>query len=173
MKQVAKKAGVVLAGILLLFSFLWFNNDIGVSKNSIEKDARSSSKIKDDWQVAKDTSDTLSAMVFYPEDKSDHSFQIYVNRPGVSFGYFFRGGGDIVEVENYIAEFTVEDYNDRAFISLNTQQVVRMEIDNGNAIETINIDSSKPFAFVFPKNIGNITFLDINNNVVDTMSHPL
>lgn len=124
-------------------------------------------------QVAKDTSDTLSAMVFYPEDKLDHSFQIYVNRPGLSFGYFFRGGGDIVEVENYIAEFTVEGYNDRAFVSTNTQKVARMEIDNGNAIEKINIDSSKPFAFVLPKNIGNITFFDINNNVVDTMSHPL
>ena len=173
MRHVAKIAGVVLAGLLLLISFLWFNNDIGVSKNSIEKDARGSSKIEDDWQVAKDTSDTLSAMVFYPEDRLDHSFQIYVNRPGLSFGYFFRGGGDIVEVENYIAEFTVEGYNDRAFVSTNTQKVARMEIDDGNAIEKINIDSSKPFAYVLPKNIGNITFFDINNNVVDTMSHPL
>lgn len=173
MKQAAKIAGVVLAVMLLLISFLWLNNDIGVSKISIEKDARGSSKIKDDWQVAKDTSDTMSAMVFYPEDKSDHSFQIYVNRPGLSFGYFFRSGGDIVEVENYIAEFTVEGYNDRAFVSINTQKVVRMEIDNGNSIEKIDIDSSKPFAFVLPKNIGNITFFDINNNVVDTMNHPL
>ncbi|MCK9268002.1 MAG: hypothetical protein M0P14_04760 [Alkaliphilus sp.] len=96
-----------------------------------------------------------------------------MNRPGLSFGYFFRGGGDIAEVENYIAEFTVEGYNDRAFISLNTQQVIRMEIDNGNTIETINIDGSKPFAFVLLKNIGNIIFLDINNNVVGTMIHPL
>ena len=173
MKHVAKMAGVVFAGMLLLFSFLWFNNDIGVSKNFIEKDARGSSKIKDDWQVAKDTSDTLAAMVFYPEDKSDHSFQIYVNRPGLSCGYFFRGGGSIAEVENYIAEFTVEGCNDRAFVSINTQKVALMEIDNGNAIKKINIDSSKPFAFVLPKNVGNITFFDINNNAVDTMSHPL
>lgn len=112
-------------------------------------------------------------MVFYTEDKLDHSFQIYVNRPGLSFGYFFRAGGNIVEVENYIAEFTVEGYNDRAFVSTNKQNVARMEIDNGNAIEKIIIDSSRPFAYVLPKNIGNITFFDINNNVVDTMSHPL
>lgn len=122
-------------------------------------------------QVAKYTSDILSAMVFYPEDKSDHSFQIHVNRPELSFGYFFSDGGDIIEVENYIAEFTIEGYNDKVYISLNRQQILRVEINNGNTIETINIDSFKLFAFVFPKNIGNLTFFDINNNVVNTINH--
>lgn len=173
MRRIVKITGAILVIALLLFSYLWFNNDIGISKKFIEKDARGSSKIKDDWKVAMDTSDIMSAMVFYPDDQSDHSFQVYVNRPGLSFGYFFRGGGDIIEVEDYIAEFTVEGYNDRAFISLNTQQVIKAEIDNGNTIETIDIDSTKPFAIVLPKNIGIITFFDVNGNVVDTMNNPL
>lgn len=173
MKRVLKTLGIVLGVLLLLFSFLWFNNYIGISKNSIEKDARCSSKIKDDWQVAMDSSSIMSAMVFYPEDKSDLSYQIYVNHPGLSFGYFFRGGGNSIEIERYIAEFTVEGCEDRAFISLNTQQVVKAEIDNGDKIEIINIDSVKPFVIVISKNIGSITFFDKNNNVIDTIKRSL
>lgn len=172
-KNAIKITGSVLVSLLLFFAFLYFNDDIGISKNSLEKDARSSSKIEADWHVAMDTSDTMSAMVFYPKDKSDHSFDVYVNRPGLSFGYFFRGGGDIIEVENYVAEFSVEGYSDRAFISLNAQQIVKVEIDNGNSIETIEIDSTKPFAIVLPQNIGSVTFFDVNGDIVDTMNHPL
>ena len=36
---------------------------------------------------------------------------------------------DIVEVDDYIAEFVVEGNNERAFISMNTQNIVRLEVD--------------------------------------------
>ena len=39
-----------------------------------------------------------------------------------------RGGGDIVDVDDYIAEFVVEGNNERAFISMNTQNIVRLEV---------------------------------------------
>ncbi|MEG2290715.1 MAG: hypothetical protein RSA29_14745 [Clostridium sp.] len=173
MKKIIKLTGVVLAVILVSVLFLYFNNDIGISQSSIESDARKSQKIVKDWQVAKDTSDTMSAMIFYPEDKYDYTFSIYVNRLGISFGYFFRGGGNIAEVERYIVEFSIEGYNERAFISLNNQQVERLEINDGNSTQMIKIDSSKPFVFVLPKNIGSITFIDINGNAVETVSQLL
>lgn len=152
-----------------LFTFLWFRNDIGISKNSFEANAHGSSKIQADWQVTMQTTDAMSAMVFYPEDKSDHSFQIYVKRPGVSFGYFFRGG-NLNAVEDSIVELAVETIQDNAFLSLNSQQVAKVEIDNGSAIETIDLGSSKPFAIVFPKNTGSITFFDVNGNVADPIT---
>ena len=64
---------------------------------------------------------TQGCIYFLPTGKTDHTFSVYVNRPGLSFGYFFRGGGDIVEVDDYIAEFVVEGNNERAFISMNTK----------------------------------------------------
>ena len=97
----------------------------------------------------------------------------YVNRPGLSFGYFFRGGGDIVEVDDYIAEFVVEGNNERAFISMNTQNIVRLEVDDGNGIQVIDIDSGKPFAIVLPLNVGNICFYDTNGNVVEYLRQQL
>ena len=164
--------GVVLT-CALFFGFLYGNNDIGKTANSLETDIRSSQKISDDWTVDGSISDTMAAFISYPQDKTDHTFSVYVNRPGLSFGYFFRGGGDIVQVDDYIAEFVVEGYNERAFISMNTQNVVRLEIDNGNNIRVIDVDSGKPFAVVLPLNAGRICFYDVNGNIVEYLRQPL
>ena len=169
-----KKLPIILLGVILacvlVFGFLYANNDIGKTANSLEADIRQSQKILDDWIVDGSISDTMAAFISYPQD---HTFSVYVNRPGLSFGYFFRGGGDIVEVDDYIAEFVVEGNNERAFISMNTQNIVRLEVDDGNGIQVIDIDSGKPFAIVLPLNVGNICFYDTNGNVVEYLRQQL
>ncbi len=164
--------GVVLA-CTLFFVFLYGNGDISKTANSLKADIRQSQMILDDWIVDGSISDTMAAFISYPQDKTDHTYSIYVNRPGLSFGYFFRGGGDIVQVEDYIAEFVVEGYNERAFISMNTQNVVRLEIDDGNNIRAIDIESGKPFAIVLPLNAGSICFYDTNGNIVEYLRRQL
>lgn len=86
--------------------------------------------------------------ISYPQDRSDHTFSVYVNRPGLSFGYFFRGGGSLSGVERGIAEFTVDGYNERAFISMNQPKAARLEIDDGNTVQIIDLNSDQPFAIV-------------------------
>ncbi|MBR4410855.1 MAG: hypothetical protein IKT31_05990 [Firmicutes bacterium] len=157
----------VLLVCLLAVGFLFVNNDIGQTADSLESDIRSSQKIQDDWTVTGSVSDTMAGFISYPQNMSDHTFSVYVNRPGVSFGYFFRGGGSLSSVERYIAEFTVEGYSERAFISMNAQKAARVEIDNGTDIEVIEIDSEKPFALVLPGNAGVITFYDVNGEIVE------
>ena len=115
----------------------------------------------------------MAAFISYPLDKTDHTFSVYVNRPGLSFGYFFRGGGDSVAIEEYIAEYTVKGYNERAFVSMNKQKVKCLEVDDGNSVQVIEIDSNRPFALVLPVNVGNITFYDENGNTVEYCNHPL
>lgn len=173
MKKVMKCTGAIVAIILIAVLVLYFNNDIGISKANIEKDARASQKITDDWQVAKETTETISAMIFYSDDLDDHTYSIYVNRPGLSFGYFFRGGGSVSETEQGVAEFYIEGYNESAFVSMNKQQVSRVEIDNGNSIKTIEIDSEKPFAFILPINAGSVTIYDISGNIIESIQHRL
>lgn len=172
-----KKLPIILLGVILacvlVFGFLYANNDIGKTANSLEADIRQSQKILDDWIVDGSISDTMAAFISYPQDKTDHTFSVYVNRPGLSFGYFFRGGGDIIEVDDYIAEFVVEGNNERAFISMNTQNIVRLEVDDGNCIQVIDIDSGKPFAIVLPLNVGSICFYDMNGNVVEYLRQQL
>ena len=156
---------VLVCGIFLFF--LYANSDIGITANSLESDIRSSQKISNDWAVDGKVSDSIAAYISYPQDKSDHTFSVYVNRPGVSFGYFFRIGGSISQVEEYIAEFTIEGFNERAFISMNAQNINYLEIDDGIDVRKIEIDSNKPFAIVLPMNTGSICFYDVNGNIVD------
>ena len=164
--------GIVFVCILFV-GYLYANNDIGMTSTNLEADIRSSQKIKDDWTLDGSVSNTMAAYISYPQDKSDHAFSVYVNRPGLSFGYFFRGGGNLSEVQRGIVEFTVEGYNERAFISMNQQQVQQLEIDDGNAIQVIDIDSNKPFVIVLPINAGKITFYDVNRNTVEYWNNPL
>lgn len=163
---------IVLACVLFV-GILYANNDIGVPSLNLEVNIRSSQKIMADWTVDGSVSDTMAAYISFPQDMSDHTFSVYVNRPGLSFGYFFRGGGSLSGVERGISEFTVEGYKERAFISMNKQKVSRLEIDNGGSIQVIDINSGKPFAIVLPVNAGSIAFYDVNGNAVEYWNNPL
>ena len=163
----------VLLICIVFAGFLYLNNDIGVQKSQLETDIRSSQKIKSDWAVNGTVSDTIAAFISYPNDMTDHTFSVYVNRPGLSFGYFFRGGGDLAGGDTGIEEYTVEGYKERAFISMNKQQVECLKIDDGNSIQVIDIDSNKPFAIVLPVNAGNIAFYDVDGNTVEFRKHQL
>ena len=163
----------VLLICIVFVGFLYLNNDIGVQKSQLEADIRSSQKIKSDWIVNGTVSDTIAAFISYPNDMTDHTFSVYVNRPGLSLGYFFRGGGDLTGEDNGIAEYTVEGYKERAFISMNKQQVECLKIDDGTSIKVIDIDSNKPFAIVLPVNAGDIAFYDVDENTVEFWKHQL
>lgn len=174
MKKGSQRALLGLAvACALAFGFLYVNNDIGKTADSLEADVRRSQKLSEDWIVDGSISDTMAAFISYPQEKTEHTFSVYVNRPGLSFGYFFRGGGDIVEVEEHIAEFVVEGCNERAFVSMNAQNVVRAEIDDGSALRVIDMDSGKPFAVVLPLSAGAVRFYDTNRNAVEYLRKQL
>ncbi len=142
-------------------------DNIGVSANKLEEDIRSSQKIADDWTVTGEVSDTMAAYISYPEDKSDSTFSVYIKHSGLSFGYFFRVGGSIGEIDDGILALTSESLNERAFISMNAQKIARLEVDNGIEVKTINFDSEKPFAIVLPVNAGELRFYDVNGNIIE------
>ena len=162
----------ILLVFVLLLGFLYMDDDIGTSAANLESDIRNLQKIPEDWIVEGDVSDTMAAYISYPQDRSDHTFSVYVNRPGLSFGYFFRAGGKLSEIQEGIAEFTTEGANERALISMNQQQVQQLQIDDGRAKQAIDIDSDQPFAIVLPINAGSITFYDVNGNAVEYWNHP-
>lgn len=166
-----KKITLLKSVILLLTMFalvvLFLKNNIGITRSFIEKDARKSQAINDNWQVVKHTTDTMSAMVFYPEDKSGHVYSVYINHPGLSLGYYFRMGGSNSFIEQSAVEISITDNSDRAFLSLNKQQICKIEIDDGKENKIIEVDSEKPFAYLLPKNIGIVTFYDIEGKIIN------
>lgn len=168
MKKTLKCIGACFATVIIITLVLHFNNYIGIAKSNIEKDARKAQKVSDGWEVAKDTTETMSAMIFYDESHKNHIFSIYVKRKGIPFGYFFRRGGATGSVVEGIGQFYFKGYNERALISMNRQQVSKLEINDGNSIQTIAIESTKPFAFILPVNIGSVTIYDINGNIIES-----
>lgn len=174
MKKSLKYIGFSVIIVFLVILSLYLYGNIGISKMNIEKDARKSQYIDDNWQVSKDTTNTISAMIFYDGDFINHTISIYVKRHGLSSGYFFRAGGNIgSDIDQGVGEIIIEGYEERIFMSMNRLQISKMEIDNGNDISSIDIDNTKPFVVILPASSGAITIYDTNGNSVKSTQYNL
>lgn len=147
----------ILCAIFFVFIILINQGNIGVSKNNIEKDARKSHKIPEEWIIAKDANNYFGALLFYSEDLSNYTFSIYQNKEGISFGYFFRLGGRLPEISDEILKVTSNGQGD-ILLSLNKLQVARIEISDGEYTKEILIENTKPFTVIIPENIEEIKF---------------
>lgn len=162
---------LLFSGVLVLSVFLvalfWASDNIGVSADKLEADIRWSQKIADDWTVTGEVSDSMAAYISYPEDKAESTFSVYIKHSGLSFGYFFRAGGSIGEIDDGILACTPEGCNEQGFISMNKQKAAQLEIDNGIELKTVELDSESPFALVLPVNAGELRFYDVNGNIIE------
>lgn len=167
MKDSRIKTMVILAFVCMI-SFV-FVNAFGVVPKNLEKDIRKSQKIAEEWIVEGNYNGDMAAFISYPLDQSSHVFSVYLNRNGLSFGYFFRSGGSLGIVEDGIAEFRFLGNNGVAYISMNAQNIARIEIYNGLDFRMIDLDSDKPFAIVVSNQDGTVRFYDVDGNVVETV----
>ena len=73
-----KKLPIILLGVILacvlVFGFLYANNDIGKNRKQFRSRHSPISKNFDDWIVDGSISDTMAAFISYPQDKTDHTF---------------------------------------------------------------------------------------------------
>ena len=60
-------------------------------------------------------------------------------------------------IGKYIQGFSLKDYSEIAFISMNELGIERVEIKKNNKVEILELDSSDPFAIVLSKSAENIT----------------
>ena len=164
--------GICAIGMMLII-INFIVNDIGVSESNIVADIQVQQYLPDDWITLGEISDEMVAYISYSPDKSDYTYSLYINPSGLSIGYFFRAGGDLMGIGKYIQGFSLKDYSEIAFISMNELDVERVEIKKDNKVEILELDSSDPFAIVLSKSAENITFFDKNNNVVDYFLFPL
>lgn len=163
----------IIIGCVFLAAAVYMTGIFGVPSFWLEKDIRSSQKISDDWTVEGTVSDQMAIYLSYPEDRSDCTYSFYLNRPGLSFGYFFRSSGSVNKTDDLIGEITVDGYTERAYFSMNQSKVTRAEVDDGNNIETIALDSEKPFTLILPADAGIVTFYDVDGNIVEFYQHPV
>lgn len=166
MKKVHKYIiGVIVLVLALVLLALYNNGSIGVSETKIEAEGRRAHHVNDNWQVSKSISYPIGVLLFYDAKSNDSTYSIFLNRKGFSYGYSFRAGGSVSKNDEGICELNFDGYG-RALISMNKAKIERIEIDDGQEIKTINVDSTKPFTLALPGYDGIVTMYDINNNIV-------
>ena len=138
-------AGVAVLGLWAVLFVL--RGGLGPWRDHIEDDARESQQIDETWLSEEGGGEELTALVFYPEDRSRSVFSLYRKDRVPLFGWHFRGGGGVPAVDGGVAEFTVEGSGERAYVSVNAPGVCRAELGSG---ETVALDPERPFAIVTP-----------------------
>ena len=156
----------VLAVIIVTLSFSLMKHLMGVPKEKTEAEARAFHNIDESWQSIQATSDDVSAMLFFPSDRSSHFYSIYSKHKGLSKGYFFRIGGTISEISSECVQFVFENNNGHIYASMNKQKICKVEIDDGDQVNTISLNEDDPFILVFPSNAGNVTLYNTYGEVV-------
>ena len=160
MRRKEKSITFIIIGIVVIFLILNASGVFGVPVDRLEQDARKSQKIDASWDVSKADNDEIGALLFYNKQTDKFVFSIYLNRPGLSYGYFFRSGGAVGDIMDGVAEFSYGS-NGAALISMNKPQVSKIEFGN-EKISTMEVDPLKPFAVTLPKNCDSFAMYDIN-----------
>ena len=163
-KQVAWSAflAILVLGMALVGSYRTF---FGISAGHLEADARKSQHIDEQWSVVSAVDDHLAGLLFYDETKADFVFSVYINRPGVSFGYDFRSGGSIGEIMRSVKAY---DYQTSCLLlSMNMPQAAVIVLNEGMENETaVEIDPNEPFAYVLPEGTETLVLYDRQGQMV-------
>lgn len=182
MKRTVRRAIVILLCIVVLLvgGFFVLGGEIGVPKSCLAEELRASQKIPNDWLVTGTVCDTAALYLFYPPDKSCYGYTVYVNRPGLSFGYIFQGSTTVAVADcpqaalpTEVQQLSIGGSGQNAYFSLNFAQVQNVEVGNGQSTEMYPLDSSVPFTILLPQSSSEITFYDRNGNPVETQTAPL
>lgn len=160
---------LALAVVIIVFGFFFVRDNIGVSAEKLEADARESQRINEDWLVSKSVSDEIAVMVFYPESLDDHVFSVYAKNDSLSYGYFFKAGGGLY-MDETVSEFCFNDTY--AYCSMNKIGISEIEVFYHERSEKIKIDSEKPFAFVLPYGAVTARFYDSSGNEAEKIKPP-
>lgn len=165
--KILQKIAVIFLAIIMLFTLLYFvfADNIGVSANNLEKDARLGSNTDDSWLAVSDVGDDLGGVLLYSEESDDWNYHVYLNRPGLDYGYHFRAGGSVTEIEDNVGVYSFDGADEQIIMSMNNAKIEKIAV-SGRVLQTIDIDSDKPFVLVMPKGC-KFSFYDVNKRKIE------
>lgn len=161
MKDKDKKVAIIFSLLaIILIGFLFkANGIIGLIESQIEADARDSQKIDETWLSIGEINDEMGAFLLYDDALEEHTFSIYLNRPGFSYGYFFSHGGASTTIQSGIKSYSYGAYG-MVLMSMNTKQVSQIKLENEESLEIVKLDPLKPFVLLVPESIEKVSLFD-------------
>ncbi len=165
--KISQKFSIVFLVFIMLLTVLYFlfADNIGISAKNLEKDARLASKTDDSWLAVTDVGEELGGVLLYNEECDDWNYHVYLNRPGLDYGYHFRAGGSVPEIENNVGVYSFDGADEQIIMSMNNAKIEKIAV-SGRLLQTIDIDSDKPFVLVMPEGC-NFSFYDVNKQEIE------
>lgn len=142
---------IVFAAILIALGVLWKCGVFGVRGDRVTADAQKSMEIARSWSAVEDGNAKQVTGIFYDYDQAPLKgiCYCYVNRPGVSCGFFFRQSCKL-DRDMGIRKLDLGQYG-AAYVSLNSQQVAKAIRDDGTKPVTKSVSPYSPFVIVSEK----------------------
>ena len=156
---------IVISVILFIIGAILLNSNymIGLNESLIESEARESQKIDKDWLNVKETNNDISALLFYDEALKKHTFSIYLNKPGFSYGYSFKHGGSSSTIDSGVKGYSYGAYG-MVIMSMNRKNISQIKLENKETLEIVKLDPVKPFVILVPETIEKVSLLDIEGD---------
>jgi len=161
-----------MAGLLIIVAFFWIlsTGKIGLFGFQLESASRKTQQVENSWQSIRAEEGSLTTLLFYNEDRDDYIYSLYINPPGFSFGYFFVAGGSEASIGDGVlaVSYSSGESETYALLSMNADQVARVDMNSGDEITHIELDPAEPFAVVLPSssNLDGVTMYDLNGQPV-------
>lgn len=157
-------AGVAALIVLIAFCWMFSTGKIGLLSGQLETTSRSIQQVDSSWNSVKSEAEDLVVFLFYNEDRSDYTYAICNNNPGLSFGYFFALGGTSPAIgEGTLAvSLPSGDQENVALFSTNTSGAALIKAENNGEVTELVVDPQLPFAVVLPfaSDLSNVTLYD-------------
>lgn len=151
---------LVFAAVLIALSVLWKCGVFGVRGDRVTADAQKSMEIARSWSAVEAGNAKQVTGIFYDYDQAPLKgiCYCYINRPGVSYGFFFRQSGNL-DRDMGIRKLDLGQYG-AAYVSLNSQQVAKVIRDDGTKPVTKSVSPYSPFVIVSEKHDCAFRFYD-------------
>lgn len=153
MKRSFRYAPAALCALLLTLFILYARGDIGIPQSRIAADAQ---RDLPGGEILSDAcGEELAALLL--ADGGEPSLRIYVDRPGLSFGWFFRYGGP---PGAQVTRYRLENCGEVVYAAGSGHGMCAMAVDDGTGAAVTPLDPDSPFVLVLPANAGTVVFYD-------------
>lgn len=153
------KAFVAVICVILAAAVLVLLTQSGVRKSALEKAARETMRISEQWVAVQDADGKLAALLFYDPKTLDNTVSVY-HRKGLLPGHAFQFGGTIQMKRGCVVKMVNGMQKEAAYFSLNTQKSVQAKVKGGEKTYQRTLNENTPFVLVVPDRNWQVSFYD-------------